>query len=63
MKKQRSVIVTIICTLAALAAIAVVIIVFREELCCFFTGLRDKLRAVKDEVLTPEEYSDYADVE
>jgi hypothetical protein len=60
--KKRSFLLTLIGAAVLVAAVATVIIVFRDEIAYFFENLRDKLYAVKEEILTPEEYDDYADV-
>ncbi|MDR0904966.1 MAG: hypothetical protein LBN00_02120 [Oscillospiraceae bacterium] len=60
--KKHSFLLSLIGAAVLIAAIATLIIVFRDEIAYFFESLRDKLYAVKDEILTPEEYDDYADV-
>jgi len=60
--KRQSLILSLIGAAVVLAAVAAVIVVFRDEICYFLEGLRDRLYAVREEVLTPAEYDDYADV-
>jgi len=61
--KKSSAIITIITVITALAAIAALVIIFREQLEVFLADMRDKYIAVKQDILTPDEYSDYADVD
>ncbi|MDR1065094.1 MAG: hypothetical protein LBL25_01835 [Oscillospiraceae bacterium] len=61
--KKHSFFVTLICAAALICAVAAIIIAFREEICGFIAALRRKLDALKAEVLPPDEYGDYADVE
>ena len=61
--KKGSAIFTVIAVIAALAAIATLVIIFREQLELFFADMRDKYIAVKTDLFTPDEYSDYADVD
>ena len=60
--KKQSFILSIIGAAVVLAAITALIVVFRDELYFFFDELRDRLYAVKEEIFTPDEYDDYADL-
>ena len=59
--KKHSLLLSLIGAAVVLSAITALIIVFRDELYYFFDELRDRLYAVKEEILTPDEYDDYAD--
>jgi|GEM_PF-3491699 len=61
--KKQSFILSLIGALVVLVGIAAIIVYFRDELLYLFDTLRDKLYAVREEVLTPEEYDDYADID
>ncbi|MDR2615903.1 MAG: hypothetical protein LBC28_04920 [Oscillospiraceae bacterium] len=61
--KKHSFFVTLICVAALIAAVAAIVIAFRDEICDFLDEARDKLNALKADVLPPDEYDDYADVE
>lgn len=61
--KKQSFILSLIGAVVVLAAIGAVIVYFRDELLYLFDTMRDKLYAMREEVLTPEEYDDYADVD
>ena len=61
--KKSNAIIAIITVVAAIAAIATLVIIFREQLEVFLSEMRDKYIAVKQDILTPDEYSDYADVD
>jgi hypothetical protein len=61
--KKHSFLFTFICAVAAIAAAAAIIIAFREEICAFIDAVRGKIDALKEDILPPDEYDDYADVE
>ncbi len=61
MKKTRSVIAIIVAVILVAAAVAALII-FREEIADFFTDVRERLSAKKEEFLAKDEFDDYADV-
>lgn len=61
--KKSSAILTFIGIITAIAAIAAVVIIFRDRLEIFLTEMHDKFVAAKEDMFTPDEYSDYADVD
>ena len=62
MKKSSSIL-TILAVIATIATIATLVIIFREQIELCLSRLHDKYVAVKEDLLTPDEYSDYADVD
>ncbi|MDR2420507.1 MAG: hypothetical protein LBD49_00185 [Oscillospiraceae bacterium] len=61
--KKHSFLVRLICVVALIAAAAAIIIAFREEIRAFIDTIRGKIDALKEDILPPDEYDDYADVE
>ena len=61
--KRTNTLLTLIAVITAIAAIATLVIIFREQLELFLSEMRDKYIAVKEDMFTPDEYSDYADVD
>ena len=61
--KRNHAILTFIGIVTTLAAIAALVIIFREQLELFFSEMHDKYIAVKEDLFSPDEYSDYADVD
>ena len=61
--KRNSTILTIIGIVATIAAIATLAVIFREQLEIFLSQLHDKYIAVREDLFSPDEYSDYADVD
>lgn len=64
MKDKKSIIGIISAVAAAvivLAAAITAIIVFRQEICDFFTSLKEKACASRSK-FTPEEFEDFADI-
>ena len=60
MKNKKSIIGIISAVVVIVAAITA-IIVFRQEICDFFTSLKEKADSKKSK-FTPEEFEDFADI-
>lgn len=61
--KKSSTIFTFIAVITAIVTVAALVIVFRERLELFLSEMHDKYVAAKEDMFTPDEYSDYADVD